>query len=146
MKSLSHVRFNMHQLLQVKIQNHDLTTPTTNLWPWLPQLQVFWEIRTCRPARNPKLTPAIKAKRLNWTKQWRDKDEDFWRSVCFSDESTFEILRNKAQFVRRRRGEKFHSDWVVQTVKHSITVLLKLSILATQFSILISSRPPYIQQ
>ncbi|GFW18380.1 uncharacterized protein TNCV_1184081 [Trichonephila clavipes] len=35
-----------------------------------------------------------------------------------SDESTFEILLNKSQFVRRRRGEKFHSDCVVQTVKH----------------------------
>ncbi|GFU52093.1 hypothetical protein TNCV_3225151 [Trichonephila clavipes] len=32
-------------------------------------------------ARKPKLTPAIKAKRLNWTKQWRDKDVDFWRST-----------------------------------------------------------------
>ncbi|GFT70061.1 hypothetical protein TNCV_4690061 [Trichonephila clavipes] len=31
-------------------------------------------------------------------------------SVCFSDESTFEILQNKTQFVRRRRGEKSHSD------------------------------------
>ncbi|GFY36150.1 uncharacterized protein TNCV_4845221 [Trichonephila clavipes] len=76
------------------------------------------EILICRPARKPKLTPAMKAKRLNWDKQWRDKDVDFWRSVCFSDESTFEILQNKAQFVRRRRrrGDKFHSDWVVQTV------------------------------
>ncbi|GFW68518.1 hypothetical protein TNCV_3300601 [Trichonephila clavipes] len=61
--------------------------------------------KTCRPARKPKLTPAMKAKLLNWAKQWRDKDVDFWRS-------------NKAQFVRRRRGEKLHSDCVVQTVKH----------------------------
>ncbi|GFU64138.1 uncharacterized protein TNCV_3745061 [Trichonephila clavipes] len=74
-------------------------------------------LKTCRPARKPKLTPAIKAKRLNYAKQWRDKDVDFWRSVCFSDESTFEILQNRAQFVRRRRGEKFHSESVVQTVK-----------------------------
>ncbi|GFS94741.1 uncharacterized protein TNCV_4456381 [Trichonephila clavipes] len=68
---------------------------------------------TCRPARKPKLTPAMNAKRLNWAKQWRDKDVDFWRLVCFSDESTFVILQNKAQFVRRRREEKFHSDCVV---------------------------------
>ncbi|GFU40427.1 hypothetical protein TNCV_1207951 [Trichonephila clavipes] len=52
----------------------------------------------------------MNAKHLNWAIQWCDKAVDFWRSVCFSDESTFEILRNKAQFVRRRRGEKFHSD------------------------------------
>ncbi|GFX16655.1 transposable element Tcb2 transposase [Trichonephila clavipes] len=66
----------------------------------------------------------MKAKRLNWTKQWRNKDVDFWRSVCFSDESTFEILQNKAQFVRRRRGEKFHSDCVVLTVKHPTKIMI----------------------
>ncbi|GFW75285.1 uncharacterized protein TNCV_4189401 [Trichonephila clavipes] len=66
----------------------------------------------------------MKAKRLNWAKQWRDKDVDFWRSVCFSDESTFEILQNKAQFVRRRRGDKFHSDCVVQTVKHPTKIMI----------------------
>ncbi|GFV37933.1 uncharacterized protein TNCV_2663461 [Trichonephila clavipes] len=66
----------------------------------------------------------MKAKRLDWAKQWRDKDVDFWRSVCFSDESTFEIWLNKAQFVRRRRGEKFHSDCVVQTVKHPTKIMI----------------------
>ncbi|GFV69388.1 transposable element Tcb2 transposase [Trichonephila clavipes] len=45
-------------------------------------------------------------------------------AVCFSDESTFEILQNKAQFVRRRRGEKFHSDCVFQTVKHSTKIMI----------------------
>ncbi|GFV92283.1 uncharacterized protein TNCV_3951381 [Trichonephila clavipes] len=80
--------------------------------------------KTCRPARKPKLTPAMKAKRLNWAKQWRDKDMDFWKSVCFSDESSFEMLQNKAHFVRRHRGEKFHSDCVVQTVKHPTKIMI----------------------
>ncbi|GFW17812.1 uncharacterized protein TNCV_1134121 [Trichonephila clavipes] len=53
----------------------------------------------------------MKAKRLNWAKQWHDKDVDFWRS-------------NKAQFVRCRRGEKFHSDCVVQTVKHPTKTMI----------------------
>ncbi|GFV29496.1 hypothetical protein TNCV_2728771 [Trichonephila clavipes] len=62
--------------------------------------------KTYRPARKKaQVTPAMKAKRLNWAKQWRDKDVDFWRS-------------NKAQFVHRRHGERFHSDCVVQTVKY----------------------------
>ncbi|GFX07290.1 putative transposase like protein [Trichonephila clavipes] len=60
----------------------------------------------------------MKVKCLNWAKQCRDKDVDLWRSACFIDDSTFEILQNKAQFVRRRRGAKFHSDCVVHTVKH----------------------------
>ncbi|GFV51737.1 uncharacterized protein TNCV_1320931 [Trichonephila clavipes] len=59
----------------------------------------------------PKLTLAMKAKRLNWAKQWRDKGVDFWRS-------------NKSQFVRRRRGEKFHSDCVIQTVKHPTKIMI----------------------
>ncbi|GFY15447.1 uncharacterized protein TNCV_1572581 [Trichonephila clavipes] len=66
----------------------------------------------------------MKAKRLTQAKQWRDKDVDFWRSVCFNDESTFEILQNKAQFVRHRRGEKFHSDCVSQTVKHPTKIMI----------------------
>ncbi|GFY05039.1 uncharacterized protein TNCV_561711 [Trichonephila clavipes] len=66
---------------------------------------------TCRPARKPKLTLEMKAKRMNWAKQWRDKDVDFWRS-------------SNAQFVRRRRGEKFHSDCVVQTVKHPTKIMI----------------------
>ncbi|GFX11156.1 putative transposase like protein [Trichonephila clavipes] len=61
---------------------------------------------------------------LNWAKQWRDKDMDFWGLVSFSDKSTFEILQNKAQFVCRRRGEKFHSDCVVQTVKHPTKIMI----------------------
>ncbi|GFT08221.1 uncharacterized protein TNCV_3481651 [Trichonephila clavipes] len=72
----------------------------------------------------PKLIPAMKTKLLNWAKQRRDKDVDFWRSVCFSDESTFEILKNKAQFVCCRGGEKFHSDCVVQTVKHPTKIMI----------------------
>ncbi|GFU89984.1 uncharacterized protein TNCV_2438711 [Trichonephila clavipes] len=48
----------------------------------------------------------------------------FHPKVCFSDESTFEILQNKAQFVRRRRGEKFHSDCVDQTVKQPTKIMM----------------------
>ncbi|XP_067144855.1 uncharacterized protein [Centruroides vittatus] len=39
------------------------------------------DFKAYRPARKPKLTVAMKAKRLKWAKQWRDKDVDFWRSL-----------------------------------------------------------------
>ncbi|XP_072375918.1 uncharacterized protein [Diabrotica undecimpunctata] len=42
-------------------------------------------------------------------------------NVCFSE---FEILQNKAQFVRRHHGEKVHPDCVVQTVKHPTKVMI----------------------
>ena len=34
-----------------------------------------------RPARKPKLTSVMKAKRLKWAKQHKDKDLNFWKSV-----------------------------------------------------------------
>ncbi|GFS71540.1 transposable element Tcb2 transposase [Trichonephila clavipes] len=51
-------------------------------------------------------------------------DYDITDNVCFGDESTFEILQNKAQFVRHRCGETFHSDCVVQTVKHPTKIMI----------------------
>lgn len=44
--------------------------------------------------------------------------------VCFSDESTFEILQKKSQFVRRRLGEKYHPDCIIPTVKHPNKVMI----------------------
>ncbi|GFW92449.1 putative transposase like protein [Trichonephila clavipes] len=35
-----------------------------------------------------------------------------------------DIIRKKAQFVRRRDGEKFHSDCVVRTVKHPTKIMI----------------------
>ncbi|CAG9571651.1 unnamed protein product [Danaus chrysippus] len=82
------------------------------------------DFKACRPAKKPKLTAAMKTKRLKWAKQWQDKDVNFWRSVCFSDESTFEILQNKAQYVRRHPGKKFRPDFFVTTVKHPTKVMI----------------------
>ncbi|GFU74109.1 uncharacterized protein TNCV_1642331 [Trichonephila clavipes] len=66
--------------------------------------------KICRPARKPKLTPAMKAKRLNWAKQWRDKDgllEIEQSSVCAPSS-----------------WRKFPSDCVVQTVKHPTKIMI----------------------
>lgn len=43
------------------------------------------DFKAYRPARKPKLTAAMKTKRLQWAKQWQDKDVDFWRSVRYSN-------------------------------------------------------------
>lgn len=44
--------------------------------------------------------------------------------VCFSDESTFEILADKSKFVRRRPGEKYHPDCLVEKVKHPASIMV----------------------
>ncbi|GFS88930.1 uncharacterized protein TNCV_5037871 [Trichonephila clavipes] len=51
-------------------------------------------------------------------------DEENFSSVRQCDESTFEILQNKVQFVHRRSGEKIYSDCVVQTVKHPTKIMI----------------------
>lgn len=44
--------------------------------------------------------------------------------MCFSDESTFQILVDKSSFVRRRPGEQFHADCLVERVKHPVSVMV----------------------
>ena len=44
--------------------------------------------------------------------------------VCFSDESTFQILTDKTVFVRRRVGEMYHPDCLVQTIKHPTSIMV----------------------
>lgn len=43
---------------------------------------------------------------------------------CFADESTFQILVDKSSFVRRRPGEQFHADCLVERVKHLVSVMV----------------------
>jgi transposase len=77
-----------------------------------------------RPYRKPLLTPRMVKSRLLWAKmhkKWSQKD---WNKVIFSDESTFVILDDKAQFVRRRPGEELDRNCIVETVKHPTSVMI----------------------
>lgn len=42
------------------------------------------DFRARRPVKKPRLTPAMKSKRLQWAKEHKDKDLDFWKSVLFA--------------------------------------------------------------
>lgn len=44
--------------------------------------------------------------------------------MCFSDESTFQVLTDKKQYVKRRPGEKFNEDCVVKTIKYPPSVMI----------------------
>uniref|UniRef100_A0A2A4K502 Tc1-like transposase DDE domain-containing protein n=1 Tax=Heliothis virescens TaxID=7102 RepID=A0A2A4K502_HELVI len=77
-----------------------------------------------RPAKKPRLTVAMKKKRLAWAREHRHKTVEDWSKVCFSDESSFEILADKSSFVRRRPGEKYHPDCIVEKVKHPVKVMV----------------------
>lgn len=98
--------------------------------------------KCCRPAKKPKLTPAMRAKRLAWAKQHRHMTAEDWENVStyyisllcihknvffqviFSDESHLEIMMDKSSFVRRREDEKYHPDCVAETVKHPQKIMV----------------------
>lgn len=77
-----------------------------------------------RPLKKPKLTPAMIKKRLAWAKNHSAFSQADWNKVVFSDESTFEILADKARFVRRRSGEQHKPECTVSTVKHPASIMV----------------------
>lgn len=81
-------------------------------------------LRARKPLKKPKLTPTMTRKRLEWAKIHRLWTPEDWSRVCFSDESTFEIMVDKARFVRRRTGEAFNRDCIVERVKHPTSVMV----------------------
>ncbi|CAK9801759.1 Transposable element Tcb2 transposase [Anthophora quadrimaculata] len=77
-----------------------------------------------RPIKKPKLTPSMVQKRLAWANLHKDMSLEDWQTVCFSDEATFQIMDDRAQFVRRRPTEKYDMDCVVRTVKRPASVMI----------------------
>jgi transposase len=81
-------------------------------------------LRAYRPRKKPKLTFAMKKKRLNWALQFRRWTKEDWQRICFSDESTLEILDDNCRHVRRRPGEEFLPQCLVEKVKHPLKIML----------------------
>lgn len=48
----------------------------------------------------------------------------FFFQACFSDESTVQILSDKAEFVRRRPNEKYRKECIVERVKHPLSIMV----------------------
>lgn len=77
-----------------------------------------------RPRAKPKLTDAMKAKRLAWAKKYEHWTEDDWLKVGFSDESIIRILEDRRHWIRRRPDEEFHQDCIRQKVKHPTSLMI----------------------
>lgn len=75
-------------------------------------------LRGCVAARKPLHTEFHRKRRLDWCQERKDWSNQQWAKVMFSDESIFELIPGRRAFVRRRKGEKFHYDCLVSTVKH----------------------------
>nr|XP_006825658.1 PREDICTED: uncharacterized protein LOC102806397 [Saccoglossus kowalevskii] len=72
----------------------------------------------CRPRKTPFLTPKHHKARLAYAREHRDKDQHFWSSVPWSDETKMELFgHGDVSFVWRKKGEAFNPKNTVPTVK-----------------------------
>lgn len=77
-----------------------------------------------RPCKKPLLDAGQRQRRLAWAKEHQSWTSNDWEKVCFSDESSFHIMDDKAQYVRRKSGEQFLPECTVKTVKHPTSIMV----------------------
>lgn len=75
-------------------------------------------LKSCKPAKKPRLTPVMKTKRLEFARRHLHWTENDWARVLFSDESTLQQFNTRKRQVRRPPGKRFDSRYAVETMKH----------------------------
>lgn len=67
------------------------------------------------PARKPFLSPEHKAERLRFAETYAAENRDFWRSVIFTDETSFSSVSTPGRHCRRRTGERYNASNICAT-------------------------------
>ena len=83
-----------------------------------------FDLKSCKPARKPRLAPAMKVKRLAFTKTYVTWSLAQWSRVLFSDESSIQQFNPHKCQVWRPVGKHFDKRYTVQTMKHPPSVMI----------------------
>lgn len=88
------------------------------------RLSKEFHLKSYKPAKKPKLTPAMKMKRLSFARSHQDWTVAKWNTVLFSDESTFQQFGSRNQHIRRPVGKRFDEKYTIPTMKHPPSVMV----------------------
>ena len=81
-------------------------------------------LKSHKPVEKPRLTEAMKAKRMIFANKSADWSEKQWVKFLFSDESTIQQFGTRKQQVRRPVGTRFEDRYTVATMKHPPSVMI----------------------
>ena len=81
-------------------------------------------LKSHKPVEKPRLTEAMKDKRVIFANKSADWSEKQWVKVLFSDESTIQQFGTRKQQVRRPVGTRFEDRYTVATMKHPPSVMI----------------------
>lgn len=82
------------------------------------------DLKARRPARKPLMTEKQRLARIRFCKTHASKSAEWWHRVMFSDESTFQQVRNcGSNYLRRPKNQRYNPKFTIKTTKHPLSIM-----------------------
>jgi transposase len=83
-----------------------------------------FHLKACTPAKKPSLSKKNVRDRLAFCKKYRHWTSEMWRRVLFTDESAFYQFKRYQQYIRRPANCRYKVQYVIPTVRQSLSVMV----------------------